>query len=63
MRVLLVSPDGPLETVRRSARMFALEPLALEYVAAGISPQHEVAIVDLCVERHPDRAFARAMRG
>jgi len=42
--------------------MFALEPLALEYVAAGICNDHAVAIVDLCVERHPDRALARAMK-
>ncbi len=62
VRVLLVSPDSHLRTVRRSSRMFALEPLALEYVAAGIGDDHAVAIVDLCVERHPDRALAQAMK-
>ncbi len=62
VRVLLINPDSSLETVRRSSKLFVLEPLALEYIAAGLQAEHEVRIVDLCVERWPDRAFAQALR-
>ncbi|MDZ4199340.1 MAG: radical SAM protein [Kiritimatiellia bacterium] len=39
-----------------------LEPLDLEMTAAGVPPGHEVRILDLLVERRPERAFRRMLR-
>jgi radical SAM superfamily enzyme YgiQ (UPF0313 family) len=40
-----------------------LEPLELEIVAGGISSDREVRILDLSLERRPERAFLRELRG
>jgi hypothetical protein len=46
MKILLVEPHkSPLTIGGEEAFLF--EPLALEYVAAGVSPNHEVRILDL----------------
>lgn len=50
MRVLLVRPPVPRHTVGLKHIMIC-EPLELEYVAAGLGPEHEVEIVDLILER------------
>lgn len=54
MKILLVEPHkSPLTIGGEEAFLF--EPLALEYVAAGVSPDHEVRILDLRLERRlPD---------
>jgi radical SAM superfamily enzyme YgiQ (UPF0313 family) len=49
-------------TVRRFTKLFVLEPLELEYLAAGIHPEHDVRILDLRIERHPDRAFKNVLK-
>lgn len=62
MRVLLVKPDSHMVAVRRFTRLFVLEPLELEYLAAGIHPEHDVRILDLRLERHPGRAFKKVLK-
>lgn len=54
MKILLVEPHkSPLTIGGEEAFLF--EPLALEYVAAGVSSDHEVRILDLRLERRlPD---------
>ena len=54
MRVLLVQPNQ--ERTRGFQRMACLEPLGLETIAGGLSPRHEVGLVDLRVE--PNRLAA-----
>lgn len=49
-------------TVKRFTRLFVLEPLELEYLAAGLFPEHRVRILDLRIERHPNRAFLKALK-
>lgn len=51
MRILLIEPPkGPLTLGGED--VFLFEPLALEYVAAGVLPDHEVRLLDLRI--HPD---------
>ncbi|OZC03298.1 B12-binding domain-containing radical SAM protein [Rubricoccus marinus] len=54
MRILLVRPPVPKHTVGLKHIMIC-EPLELEYVAAGISPEHEIEIIDLILEKGWDR--------
>lgn len=63
MRVLLVKPHPELLVARRLEEGFLhLEPLELEIVAAGVPEDHEVAILDLSLEKHPYRAFETEIR-
>ena len=50
MRILLVEPHkSPLSIGGEDIHCY--EPLALEYVAAGVSDHHDVRILDLRLER------------
>ena len=62
MRILLVQPPKAPSTVG-GEDVFLFEPLALEYLAAGVSKEHEVKILDLRLDKdlqfimtnfHPD---------
>lgn len=50
MRILLVEPAKAPSTIG-GEDVFLFEPLALEYVAAGVSEEHEVEILDLRLEK------------
>jgi len=53
MKILLVQPAKPEKAV--GAEGFSLyEPLALEYLAAGVAPDHDVRILDLRLEGNFD---------
>ena len=49
MRILLVQPAKPPSSIGGDD-VFLFEPLALEYVAAGVSKAHEVKILDMRLE-------------
>ncbi len=62
MKILLVEPSKPALSIG-GEDIFLYEPLALEYVSAGVASDHEVRIVDLRLEKdlqaalrdfHPD---------
>ena len=62
MRVLLVRPPVPPHTVGLKHIMIC-EPLELEYVAAGIGPEHDVEILDLILEKGWDgRGLERRLK-
>lgn len=50
MRVLLVRPPVPRQTIGLK-HLMACEPLELEYVGAGLAPDHDVQVLDLLLER------------
>jgi len=54
MRVLLVRPPVPRQTIGLQ-HLMVCEPLELEYVAAGLGAEHDVAILDLILERGLER--------
>ena len=58
MRVLLIRPPVPEHTMGLKNVMIC-EPLELEYVAAGIPPNHEVEIFDMIVEKNLPRRLKR----
>jgi radical SAM superfamily enzyme YgiQ (UPF0313 family) len=58
MRILLVRPPVPPHTMGLKHVMIC-EPLELEYVAAGIGPEHEVEVFDMIVEKDLPRRLAR----
>lgn len=62
MRILLVKPKARLRTVRGLEAFTILEPLEFGYLAAAVSPEHDVRVLDLRLERFPNRAFLRALR-
>jgi radical SAM superfamily enzyme YgiQ (UPF0313 family) len=62
MRILLVKPKARLRTVRGLEAFTRLEPLELGYLAASVSPEDDVRIVDLRLERFAAHAFQRALR-
>jgi radical SAM superfamily enzyme YgiQ (UPF0313 family) len=55
MNILLVEPPKAPSTIG-GEEVFLFEPLALEYIAAGVSKEHEVRILDLRLDKdlHPD---------
>jgi radical SAM superfamily enzyme YgiQ (UPF0313 family) len=58
MNILLVKPHPELLVARRLQQGFLhLEPLELETVAGGASPEDEIAILDLGLEENPRQAF------
>ncbi|MGV8039943.1 MAG: B12-binding domain-containing radical SAM protein [Thermoanaerobaculaceae bacterium] len=61
MRVLLVKPKARLKTIQGLHRFTMLEPLELAYLAAVAGPRHTVHILDLRLERRPERAMAAAL--
>lgn len=57
MKILLIEPMKPSAAIG-GEDVYLFEPLALEYVAAGVQDEHEVRILDLRLERDLDRALA-----
>jgi radical SAM superfamily enzyme YgiQ (UPF0313 family) len=53
MRILLIEPAKP-KSALGGEDVFIYEPLALEYVAAGVSTEHEVRILDLRIDKDLD---------
>jgi radical SAM superfamily enzyme YgiQ (UPF0313 family) len=50
MKILLIEPTKPLTAIG-GEDVFIYEPLALEYVAAGVLDEHEVKILDLRLDK------------
>lgn len=57
MKILLIEPPKPPSTIGGDD-VFLFEPLALEYLASGVSHEHEVRILDLRLENDLQRALA-----
>jgi len=57
MRILLIEPPKSSVTVG-GEDVFLFEPLALEYVAAGVAPHHDVRILDMRLDKALDSALA-----
>lgn len=53
MKVLLIQPPNTLTDI--AARTVCLEPLALEYIAAGIIDEHDVKILDMRLDDNLDQ--------
>jgi len=53
MRILLIDPPKACATIG-GEDVFLFEPLALEYLAAGVSKEHKVRILDLRLEKEYD---------
>lgn len=58
MNILLIEPPKSALTIG-GEDAFLFEPLALEYVAAGVVAEHDVRILDMRVERDLPAALAR----
>jgi radical SAM superfamily enzyme YgiQ (UPF0313 family) len=58
MRILLVEPSKAPATIGGDD-VFIYEPLALEYLAAGVAPDHDVRILDLRLEKDLEGVLAR----
>jgi radical SAM superfamily enzyme YgiQ (UPF0313 family) len=58
MRVLLIEPSKAPATIG-GEDVFVYEPLALEYVAAGVAQDHDVRILDLRLENHLEDVLKR----
>jgi len=56
MKVLLVQPQKAPVTLG-GEDVFLFEPLALEYLAAGLSPHHDMKILDMRLDRNLRRAL------
>ncbi|MFH0916789.1 MAG: radical SAM protein [bacterium] len=57
MKILLIEPAKSPSTIG-GEDIFLYEPLALEYLAAGLSPEHDTRILDLRLDSNLDRALA-----
>jgi radical SAM superfamily enzyme YgiQ (UPF0313 family) len=57
MRILLIEPAKSPTTIG-GEDVFVFEPLALEYLAAGVGDEHEVAILDLRLDDGLEHALA-----
>ena len=51
MKILLIEPSKASSTIG-GEEVFLYEPLALEYVAAGVSRDHDVRILDLRLDKN-----------
>ena len=58
MRILLVQPTKPSISMG-GEEVFLYEPLALEYIAAGVSKDHDVMIFDQRLEKNLPEAIER----
>lgn len=56
MKILLVEPPKPSSSIG-GEDVFLFEPLALEYLAAGVAPEREVRILDLRLEKDLQRVL------
>ena len=50
MKILLIEPPKPLSAIGGDD-VFIFEPLALEYIAAGVTDEHDVKILDLRLDK------------
>jgi radical SAM superfamily enzyme YgiQ (UPF0313 family) len=57
MKILLIEPAKPPSTIGGDD-VFIFEPLALEYLAAGVAAEHEVKILDLRLDDGLERSLA-----
>lgn len=57
MRILLIEPSKPAASIG-GEDVFLYEPLALEYVAAGVRGEHEVRILDHRLDKNLDGMLA-----
>jgi radical SAM superfamily enzyme YgiQ (UPF0313 family) len=58
MRILLIEPSKAPATIG-GEDVFVYEPLALEYVAAGVAGDHDVRILDLRLEKNLEGVLGR----
>ncbi|MCP4349333.1 MAG: radical SAM protein [Desulfobacterales bacterium] len=62
MKVLLVKPYTELTVVKKLQEGFLhLEPLELEITAAGIGKDHDTRILDLSIEKKPEKIFLKTI--
>jgi radical SAM superfamily enzyme YgiQ (UPF0313 family) len=61
-RILLLRPDSQLTVVKRLRAFLHLEPLALEYLAASVPPEHEIKILDLTIEKRPIKQLQKTVK-
>ena len=57
MRILLIEPAKP-DVSLAGEDVFIYEPLALEYVAAGVLDEHEVKILDMRLDKNLESVLA-----
>ena len=62
MRILLVKPKARLGTILGLERLQRLEPIELGYLAAAVTPGHDVRVIDLRLHANAGRAFERTLR-
>ncbi|SDU43690.1 B12-binding domain-containing radical SAM protein [Desulfobacula phenolica] len=63
MKVLLVKPYTELKVAKRLQEGFLhLEPLELEITAGGINKKHDARILDLSVEKKPQKIFFQTLK-
>jgi len=58
MKILLIQPAKASRTIG-GEDVFIYEPLALEYLAAGVAPDHDVQILDMRLEKDLPGVFER----
>jgi radical SAM superfamily enzyme YgiQ (UPF0313 family) len=58
MNILLLRPTPPEETIGLQ-HLMTVEPLELEVLAASLSVQHTITIVDMILEKKPVEAFIK----
>ena len=62
MNILLVRPHVNLEIAKSFQRFLHLEPLDLEIVAGGLSPDDSIQILDLTLHRNPEKVLRETVR-
>ncbi|MFP4379602.1 MAG: B12-binding domain-containing radical SAM protein [Candidatus Sumerlaeia bacterium] len=62
LRVLLLKPKARLKTIAKLNPIMFLEPLELGYLAAGVSREHEVRILDLRLSRRPQSTLKKTLK-
>jgi len=61
LSIFLVKPHSYLLVAKRLNDFLHLEPLELEIVAGGVSPEDNVRICDMTIEKKPFEAFLRKL--
>ncbi|HLF86176.1 MAG TPA: radical SAM protein [Nitrospiria bacterium] len=56
MRILLIEPNKMERTIG-SEDLFMFEPLALEYIAAGVTDNHDVRVLDMRIDKALEQAL------
>jgi len=63
MKILLVKPHPELKVARTLQKAFLhLEPLELEIVAGGVPAEDDVKILDLSVEKDPNKSYRTVLK-